>query len=1028
MNNFYRFAITPAGDIYVADTDNHAIRHITPDGIIQTAAGNSKKIPPRTLPVTTVSFSGLGGLSLASNGLVYITGDSVLRSINFSSGLLTQIAGQVGKAGNTGDGGFAASATFYTPQRPLALPNGDVIVPDARNNRVRYINSTSGIITAFIGINGEFGYDISNEGKPALEGFLNFPSCVAQDSAGDFFIADTWNSKIRRVHNGRIFLFAGHATISPEGRNDLNYPGIVDDGRPANNTLLWGPQSVVLDAADNVLIANAGHHTIRFVNRTTGLIYTLAGRHAVGGNDGDGGLAVSALLNNPHGLALQRSTGNIFIADSNNNAIRVILGASGIIMRVGGDAMGSKGYTDGTNSLFSRFNHPSDIIISPEGALFVADNKNNAVRHLPFSAPTTCPAGFFCSCGLNLAPCTSASSFCPANSTAPITVSPGFFSVSETPLVAGGDATIMYTSQRMCPLGFYCAAGVAIPCRAGSYGVALLQSVAASCSKCAPGTYLAESGLALLSSSSPCISCPPGSGAVAAGGRFCPFCEPGFFSNASRCAPCPAGTTSGYGASFCFPPSANDRAEASRDAYTYSRILPVDSGNKDSNTALLAGMSPFLVLIAFSCVMSSLSRAGRAPIWAAALLKRVDMFNVEGPREKGASPKSHPTRAGGFWTVLGVSAVLFLAYSSLVQYYTTNIQLQRSELTVNALSLSSFGDLPPILTALISPPPLMTVAAGFRVEVATMGRQCHNVSASAGSLRGNLTYTLLPAVNGAYTHRFDCIRCVASALTFFLAVFPPTCQSFLARLSAIDGGGGATVSEFVASNAGLGGALLSSVTATVPLQIEILQDQVAGTPRASDGLVVAGRSAIAYKVAAPQSILLATDGSVDDRVGAVALRLNLPLQNSYTVYTFVPLMTTLTLLSTMAAWLGIFPFFGAAKDFTSGVGRVWGQRVAVKEEPAGRAAGEGGLIVPQQAPDATGGALGGADCDCIDGGGAALQYKCEALPAGRDAGGDAPVSATAAAEAAQSRSPAATPAPVPPHSAGVAAALSYIFQ
>jgi DNA-binding beta-propeller fold protein YncE len=964
--------------------------------------------------------------------------------MNFSSGILTQIAGQVGISGYFGDGDFAANAIFYNPLRPLALLNGDVIVADSRNNRVRYVNTTSGIITAFSGIKGEFHYDISNEGKPALEGFLFFPSGVAEDSRGDYFIADNWNSKIRRVSNGRIFLFAGHATISPEGRNDRNYPGIVDDGRPANNTLLFNPSTVLLDDADNVIIANAGHHTIRLVNRTTGLIYTLAGRHAVSGNEGNGGLAVSAFLNNPQGLALQRSTGNIFIADTVNNAIRMILGATGIIMLVGGDATGSKGYFDSANNLFSRFDYPYDIAVSPEGALFVADNNNNAVRHLPFSTPTTCPAGFFCSCGLNLAPCTSASSFCPVNSKVPVTVSPGFFAVSTTPLAAAGDATIMYTSQRMCPVGFYCAAGVAIPCRAGTYGVALLQSVAASCFKCAPGTYLAESGLALLNSSSPCIPCPPGSGAGAAGGRFCPFCEPGFFSNASSCTSCPAGTSSGYGASRCFPPSANDRAAASRDAFTYSRILPVNSGNKDSTTVLLAGMAPFLLLIALSCIVLSLSRARCAPLWAVTLLERVDMFNIEGPRERGDSPKNHPTRMGGFWTVFGVSIVVYLAFSSLVQFLTSNIQLQRSELTVNALSLSSFGDLPPIVTALSSPPPLMTVVAGFRIEVATMGRQCHNVSASTDSLRGSLTYTLLPAENGAYTHRFDCTGCVASALTFFLAVFPPTCQSFLVRLSAIDGGGSATVSEFVASNAGLRGALLSSVTATVPLQIEILQDLYAGAPRASDGLVVAGRSAIGYKVAAPQSILLATDGNVDDRAGAVALRLNLPLQNSYTVYTFVPLMTTLTLVSTMAAWLGVFPFFGFAKDLTSGigkasstVGRVWGQRAVVKEKPADGAAWKGAPSAPQQPSVALGGASGGATRNGIDGGGAALQYERgqrESLPAGHEVWGGAPAAAVAET---QPRSPggggspgevaAVTPSPAPSLSTGFVAALGYIF-
>ncbi|HWY97881.1 MAG TPA: hypothetical protein VNY36_02240, partial [Bacteroidia bacterium] len=269
------------------------------------------------------------------------------------------IAGN-GTGAYKGDGGQATDAELSTPSDVTMDNSGNYYITDYSNNRIRIVNS-AGIITTFVG-NGTAGY--SGDNGPATAAELNHPVCSKTNPAGFLDIADTYNNRIRRVNaTGTIITFAGNGI-----------KGYSGDGGPASAAELNSPEGVTVDGHANIYIADNGNNRVRIVN-TTGIITTFAG-NGIQGYSGDGGLATAAELNNPIGLGIGDS-GKIYIADVNNNCIRVV-NSAGIITTFAGN--GHAGYIgDGGPATAAELNYPAGVKSNNGTNIFITDQKNNCI-------------------------------------------------------------------------------------------------------------------------------------------------------------------------------------------------------------------------------------------------------------------------------------------------------------------------------------------------------------------------------------------------------------------------------------------------------------------------------------------------------------------------------------------------------------------------------------------------------------------------------------------------------------------------
>ncbi len=286
-----------------------------------------------------------------------------------TSGTINTIAGD-GIPGDTGDGGSATSAELSDPVG-LAVQSstGDLWIADEASGVVREVSS--GTITTVAG-NGFSSY--GGDGGPATSAELNTPFGVAVDSSGDLFIADTSNSVVREVSasTGDMTTVAGDATA-----------GYGGDGGPAVDAELTDPTGVAVDSATHTLyIADTGNNVIRAVDLQTGVITTFAGDYNLGaGYGGDGGPATSAQLSSPTGLALD-SSGDLFIADSGNNVVREVSG--GDISTVAGNYADGPGYSgDSGLATSAQLSDPSGVAVNlTSGALYIADTGNDVIREV----------------------------------------------------------------------------------------------------------------------------------------------------------------------------------------------------------------------------------------------------------------------------------------------------------------------------------------------------------------------------------------------------------------------------------------------------------------------------------------------------------------------------------------------------------------------------------------------------------------------------------------------------------------------
>ena len=366
FNNPRGIAVDSSGNLYVADTNNNAIRKITPAGAVTTLAGNPNQSGSTDGTGTAARFSNPFSLALDSSGNIYVadTNNETIRVVT-PGGVVTTLAGAQGQRGNMD--GAGAAAQFNQPEG-IAVDSADnVYVADTNSHTIREI--TGGVVSTPLGGSYQFG---SADGAGSVARFA-YPQGVAVDAAGNVYVADTDNNTIRKAIAGTVATLAGTA-------------GEIGSADGAGSTArFFFPQGVAVDAAGNVYVADNNNATIRKIT-PAGVVSTLAGT-AFQFGDADGA-SNAARFNNTRGVAVD-STGNLYIADG-NNTVRKITPDGFVATLAGNPTQG--GSIDGTGS-GAQFNNLNGVAVDLAGNVYVADSNNETIRKITPAGVVTTLAG-----------------------------------------------------------------------------------------------------------------------------------------------------------------------------------------------------------------------------------------------------------------------------------------------------------------------------------------------------------------------------------------------------------------------------------------------------------------------------------------------------------------------------------------------------------------------------------------------------------------------------------------------------------
>jgi sugar lactone lactonase YvrE len=432
LNGPASITIDSAGNLFIADFDNHRVRRVDTSGVITTVAGNGRRgfsgdgglaisasldsptglaidgdgnlffvdrqnfrirrVDAKTGIITTFAGDGSNGLTgddgpatmagmgpidiaIDSSGNLFIADSthSRIRRIDAKTGIITTVAGSgpefTGSFG--GDGGPANRARLNSPFGVVVDEADNLFIADGLNNRIRRVDAKTGIITTVAGdgFKGDFGQGrFKGDGGPAIEASLSIPTGLALDSKGNLYIADIFNLRVRQVDtSGKISTVAGNGSFDFSG-----------DGGPATVASLINPQDIVADGAGNLFIADFGNDRIRRVDTVTQIISTIAG---IGENTfrGDGGLAVNARLRIPRSVSFDR-TGNLLIVDQLNNRIRRVDKQTGNIITIAG---GGKNFIgDEGPATDAILTNPLSVAADELNNLFIADRDSHRIRRV----------------------------------------------------------------------------------------------------------------------------------------------------------------------------------------------------------------------------------------------------------------------------------------------------------------------------------------------------------------------------------------------------------------------------------------------------------------------------------------------------------------------------------------------------------------------------------------------------------------------------------------------------------------------
>lgn len=310
LNNPFAITRGPDGALYICDVDNDRIRRVAVDGKISTFAGSGVR-----------GFGGDGGAATAAalnepyemawdraGNLFFVERmNHCVRHVDAKTGVISTVAGN-GKAGFAGDGGLAKEAQFNQPHSLAFDAAGDLYVSDILNHRVRRIDMKTGTISTWCG---------TGEKATALDGStisgspVSGPRALAFSQDGEGYLA-------LREGNAVLLLDPKNNTLKRVAGTGKS--GFTGNGGPAVEAKLAGPKCVSLDAAGNVYLADTESHSIRYLDVKKGSIELLVGNGSKG--DGPDGDPLNCQLARPHGVFVDRD-GSIFIGDSENHRVRV---------------------------------------------------------------------------------------------------------------------------------------------------------------------------------------------------------------------------------------------------------------------------------------------------------------------------------------------------------------------------------------------------------------------------------------------------------------------------------------------------------------------------------------------------------------------------------------------------------------------------------------------------------------------------------------------------------------------------------
>ena len=441
LNSPMGVSLDGQGNVYIADTFDNRIRTVNKKHVITTAAGTGTPCTPNSNPptcgdggnATQANVGGPRAVAVASPGVYYIADTRANRVRVVSGGTINAFAGIPGQAGFSGDGGSPLSATLTGPNGVYVDVSGNVFISDTGNQRIREVTGSGQNVV----INTILGGGSGGDGAPAAGTYamLASPYQVAVDASNNYYIADTYNNRIRVVNTRSTPITVAGVQVQPgnvatvAGDGNMGYTG---DNGPALDATMKYPFAAAVDSAGNILIADSYNGWVRRVDAVTGIITTVAATKPVtlpsalaidgagnlfiadppaqvvwevsggtitvvagngtAGYSGDGGLATSAQLNNPFGVAVDQDD-NVFIADSVNNVIRCVLGVIGGCgdashQYVVGDIVtyaynGSVQFGgDGGLAINASRWLPKEVAVDSRGNLFVGGGQDDVVQRI----------------------------------------------------------------------------------------------------------------------------------------------------------------------------------------------------------------------------------------------------------------------------------------------------------------------------------------------------------------------------------------------------------------------------------------------------------------------------------------------------------------------------------------------------------------------------------------------------------------------------------------------------------------------
>jgi sugar lactone lactonase YvrE len=354
-------ALDAADNLYIADAENNRVRRVSADGRIDTVAGDGQaRFQGDGGKAVAASLSTPTGVALDANGDLLIADTFNHRVRRVSLGVISTVAG-TSTRGFSGDGGIASEAALDRPMA-LAADGINIYIADAANHRIRIVSK--GIINTFAGTGA---FELAGDGGPATSASLNFPSGVALDASGNLFIADFQNSRVRRVNpSGNISSIAG------SGRFRLS-----DDGISGTTSVLSIPTGIAIDSQGSLFLTENQRARVRKIS-PDGTVTTVAG-NGFQGFGGENVPATGSTLYSPSRLAID-SNNNLFISDNAYHRIRVVT-PEGLIRTVAGT--GQIAFAgDGGPATSAALNQPEGVATDKQNNLYVADSLNHRIRRI----------------------------------------------------------------------------------------------------------------------------------------------------------------------------------------------------------------------------------------------------------------------------------------------------------------------------------------------------------------------------------------------------------------------------------------------------------------------------------------------------------------------------------------------------------------------------------------------------------------------------------------------------------------------